>query len=315
MRTFALVSLALSLALGACPSPPPLDRPDAGSAGDAGVTDEDIVDAAAYCESIVDFFCPYYLRCGRMAAASVDECRAAFLPACNARFEPSYVALAAEGLLQLSRAGLDACAAHLDDVACEQQLLDLDGPCATMWKGSQPAGAACGFDIESFVCAPGTACALDLTFCGTCQTIVDDGARCDVGELTCARESACVDGDCAPRARVGESCAGGERCVLGAVCNSDALCAGPSYVGLGDACDFASRCPFRAECLQGQCRLAVAVGDACGATIPCDSGGFCSGGVCIELVAQGGACDQGAQCQTGVCAEGRCSVTPGACFP
>lgn len=321
MRAFALAfalvlaSLMASVMVG-CPAPS--ERPDAGDTsdiGDAGVVDEDRVAAGDYCESIVDFFCPYYLRCGRLAAASVEECRAVFLPACNARFEPSYLSLESAGLLSLSRGGLEACAAHLEDVACEQQLLDLDGPCAAMWKGTQPEGAACGFDIESFVCAPGTACVLDLTFCGTCQTIVDDGARCDIGEVTCARESTCEDGDCVARQRVGGSCAAGERCVLGAICDNDAICTGPDYVGIGDACDFTSRCPFRAECLDGQCRLAVAVGEACGATVPCDSGGFCRGGVCSELVAQGGACVQGAECQTGVCAEGSCSVIPGVCFP
>lgn len=313
----ALASLTLVLAVTACPSPPtPIERDDAGVVpADAGVLDEDVVAASEYCESIVDFFCPYYLRCGRMAAASVDECREVFLPACNARFEPSYVSLESEGLLHLSQAGLAACAAHLDDVACEQQLLDLDGPCAAMWKGTQPAGAACGFDIESFVCAPGTACVLDVTFCGTCEAVVADGARCDVGEVTCARESTCVEGTCTPRKRTGEACAAGERCVLGAFCNTDLICEGPSYVGVGETCDFENRCPFRSECREDQCRLAGAVGDACSATAPCDSGGFCRDEICIDLVAQGGACAQSAECQTGVCAEGRCTVLPGACFP
>ena len=308
-----LAPLALLLA-GACAAPP--IAPAHAGPNDAGVVlDEDGRTAADYCESIVDFFCPYYLRCERMAAASVEECRSVFLPACNARFEPSYASLDSAGLLRLSPAGLEACAAHLNDVACEQQLKDLDGPCAAMWQGSQPAGGACGFDIESFVCAPGTACVLDQTFCGTCQALVDDGTRCDSGEVTCGPASSCEDDECVARSLVGESCADGARCVLGATCGSDGICAGPSYVAVGEACDFFSRCPYRSECLQGQCRLAVPLGAGCGPTIPCDSGGTCADGLCSDLIAQGDACSRGEQCQTGVCAEGRCSVLPGACFP
>jgi hypothetical protein len=305
---FAVASLALACV------PSPIDLGDAGP-GDAGAADADVVAASGYCEAIVDFFCPYYVRCGRMAVATVDECRGVFLAECHARFEPSYVSLESAGLLSLSRAGLDACAAHLDDVSCAQQLFDLDGPCATMWQGRQPAGARCGFDIESFVCAPGTACVLDVGLCGTCRTIVDDGGGCNEETLTCAVASTCEDGECVARSRVGEPCPAGERCVLGAVCD-DGVCAGPRYVGVGDACDnFEGRCPFRAECRAGQCRLAVAIGDACDATTPCDASGSCSGGVCVELVAQGGACEEADACQTGVCAEGHCSVIPGACFP
>lgn len=309
--------VVLSL-FGASGCPPPSIERDAGPLAneDAGVVDEDVVPASEYCESIVDFFCPYYLRCGRMAADSVDVCRGVFLEACNARFEPSYVSLEAAGLLVLSRQGLAACDGHLSDVACDEQLLDLDGPCADMWRGQQPAGAACGFDIESFVCAPGTACTLDVTFCGVCESVVADGERCDLAGVTCTRESTCEDGECKPRKRIGESCAAGERCLLGALCADDLTCRGPSYSSVGEACDFENRCPFRSECVGGTCALAVGQGDACNEGTPCDSGGFCQGAVCVELVAQGGACEQGAQCETGVCVEGAsCSVLPSACFP
>ncbi len=313
MRVLVPGVVVLFLASG-CP-PPSIER-DAGPdvSEDAGVVDEDAVPASEYCESIVDFFCPYYLRCGRMAADSADECRGVFLEACNARFEPSYVSLESASLLVLSREGLDGCEEHLSDVACEEQLLDLDGPCALMWRGSQQTGEECGFDIESFVCAPGTACTLDVTFCGVCETVAADGARCDVAGVTCARESTCEDDECTPRKRVGESCAAGERCLLGALC-ADLTCQGPSYVSVGEACDFENRCPFRSECVNGACVLAVGQGDACNEGAPCDSGGFCEGGVCVELIVQGGACNRDAQCQTGVCAEGVCTVLPGVCFP
>jgi hypothetical protein len=309
-----LAALVGLLTLAACPAdgPPPIEGPDAGAGADAGVQ------ASDYCESIVDFFCPYYLRCGRMAVADEPECRAVFLEACNARYEPTYVSLAEAGLLALSEEGIAACRAHLADVPCEEQLLDLDGPCATMWQGSQPVGAACGFDVESFTCAPGAACVLDVTFCGTCRRVVDDGERCDIGAVACKRESRCNDdGICAARRKPGESCSPQDRCVLGAVCDGD-VCRGPAYVGVGEACDFERRCPYASACLEGACRAAAELSEPCGPLIPCDSG-FCrfdatNEGTCVELVAQGGACSRGEQCQTGVCIEGRCSIVPSACF-
>lgn len=319
LRVICVAAAAAAAALTAACPPPAIDR-DAGPDAlvDAGV-DEDVAPAVDYCESIVGFFCPYYLRCGRMAAESVEECTDVFLAACNARFEPSYLSLEAAGLLNLSRAGLAACEDHLSEVACDEQLLDLDGPCGTLWRGTQAVGEECGFDIESFVCAPGAACTIDVTFCGVCERVVADGERCDSDGVTCARESSCEDGRCVARSRVGEACGAGERCVLGAVCNADSVCEGPSYVGLGDACDnFANRCPFRSECIDDVCVLAVGIDDTCGAATPCDSGGFCDAAseTCVELVPQGGACELSAECQTGVCGDGNtCTSLPGVCFP
>ena len=111
--------------------------------------------AVDYCEAIEPFFCDFYVRCGRMAVADVASCKDAFLTSCNAVFEPRYVELEAAGLLALDLDGIAACEAHLETVACDQQIQELDGPCGTMWVGQQPAGASCGLDVEFFVCAPG----------------------------------------------------------------------------------------------------------------------------------------------------------------
>jgi hypothetical protein len=307
------VLLALPLLLCACPSsPPPIggDEDDAGPAADG-------LAASDYCETIVDFFCPYYLRCGRMAVDDVAQCRAVFLEACNARYEPSFVSLADAGLLVLDADGVAACRDHLEDVPCEEQLLDLDGPCSTMWRGTQAVGEACGFDVESFTCAPGAACVLDLTLCGTCERVVDDGQRCDTEGVTCARDSECKDGVCTARKKVGEACTANDRCVLGATCVLDGAagtCQGPAYVGVGDACDFDNRCPYASSCRGGVCTASAELGQSCDDATACDSG-FCGeDGSCVALVAQGGACSESAECQTGVCIEGRCSSLPSACL-
>jgi hypothetical protein len=311
-----VLPLALPCALAlACAAP------SAGGGGGEGEGEGEpaALTAADYCETIVGFFCPYYVRCGRMAVSTVDECRPVFLSSCEANYEPSYVSLEDAGLLTLSRAGVDACSAHLDDVACEEQLLDLDGPCSGMWVGTQPAGAACGFDIESFVCAPGSTCTLGLDLCGTCEAIVADGARCDEEGVTCARTSSCVDGVCEPRLAVGAPCEAGDTCVLGARCR-DGACAGPAYVGVDDACDLDHRCAYASTCAGGACVATSDLDEACGANADgalCHSG-WCDadqgGGQCVELLAQGGACTESRQCQTNACVDGACLALPSACF-
>lgn len=285
MRHPLAASALAALAALAASCTPPSTPSDAGvPAVDAGP-----LAASAYCESIVDFFCPFYLRCGRMAVADVDACRAPFLESCEAKYEPTYVDLEAAGLLTLSRAGVEACRAHLDDVACADQPLDLDGPCGAMWVGAQPAGAPCGFDVESFVCAPGTTCVLSLDLCGTCRTVVEDGAPCGGGlDVACGRGSTCVDGACAPRDRVA-----------------------PTYVDVGDACDQQNRCPYLSRCAGGTCVESALLGQTCTAEGGCASG-FCDG-TCEELLPPQAPCESSAQCRT-ACVEGACIAVPSACF-
>lgn len=299
--------LALVPALAACP-PSPIEL-DAGP----DPVDADGAPADGYCESISDFFCGFYLRCGRMAVADQAACRPVFLEACTGRYQPSYVALEQAGLLMLSAAGIEQCRAHLESVACDQVQLELQGPCSAMWVGTQPAGAPCGFEVESFTCAPGTACVVDLTLCGTCETVLADGVSCgDVGG-TCGAESWCNDrGLCTARKRPGESCVSGDRCLLGTTC-TDSICTGPSYTTIGEACDFDTRCPYASRCLDGRCVVAVGLGQSCGPSAPCDSG-WCDAGICAPLVASGDDCTDGDQCQTSVCSGDTCASHPSVCF-
>jgi hypothetical protein len=290
-------------------------EPDAGPGG---------VDPTQYCESIVDIFCPFYLRCGRMAVADVDACKPVFLQACNAKFEPIFVSLENAGLVTLSQAGIDACKAQLDTISCDQQILDLDGDCAQMWQGTQKAGDPCGPDFESFTCGDGTACAVDASRCGTCKRVVPDGSSCEPDDVTCGSTSECseVTLACQARAHVGEPCAGDIHCVLGASCDNQ-VCVGRTYPVLGAPCDLASGCPYASACLDdgtgnntSTCVETVELGAACSATAPCDSG-FCDAAQtqkCIALAHQGEPCTRGDQCETGVCQGTTCSTVPSACF-
>lgn len=258
-------------------------------AADADTTALDGADADAgpflaasdYCEAAVDAFCPYYLRCGRMAAPDLATCRAVFAESCEARYEPVYQALADLGLLRLSRDGLARCAAHLETVPCQDQLNDLDLGCRGVWVGQRAAGAACGLGIESFVCEPATACVIGLDFCGTCEPAGAAGAPCGDG-ARCEPTAACLGGACVARGLPGDACGGdgAPPCVVGTACVGGA-CAGPAFVAVGDACDQTHRCPYFSACVGGTCRQAVRLGEACAATAPCGAGTCDARGVCV----------------------------------
>jgi len=313
MRRFAAFLPFLLLSLVACDGTTPTDAgvvdDDAGV--DAGVTPA-YVEAADYCESIAPFFCAYYMRCNRMAGVDdVATCEETFLSSCNDGYEQRYVDLAEAGLTQLSSSGIDACAAHLDDVACEEQIRDLDGPCALMWEGTSPEGSACGLDVEGFVCQPGTACVLDLSFCGTCEAggVVDD--TCETG-LDCLGELQCVDGVCRERALPGQACDDDVRCVVGAVCDAN-VCVGPTVVQPGGGCDQRNRCAYKSACIGGVCVELPLVGESCDAAQGCASG-FCSVGTCTARQDAGTTCSSHDQCRSRQCIDDVCTPLPGGCL-
>lgn len=281
----------LLFALFACPSPAPPPV------------------AADYCEVSAEMFCGFYQRCERSAAPDAETCVARFLETCNGAYEPHYQALEAEGLLSLSEEGLAACAAHLATVPCEQQIFEIQGPCAGIWQGQQAAGGACGLGIDSFVCAAGSSCVLGLDFCGTCTPAAADGAACGDG-LTCGHESRCVEGVCVARALPGDACSEAQPCLLGAWCE-EGVCQAPTIVGEGASCDSRTRCAYDLACVDGRCEAQAFLGEAC-AEAGCASG-WCEDGVCAPLKAGGAACGASAECVSGLC-DGVCTELPGVCL-
>ncbi len=308
------LQLCLSWALLSCT---PTGQPglDAGAADDAGSAEAPGADE--YCETIEAFFCDFYLRCDRMAGVTTtEECRAVFEEQCNARYEPRYAALEAASLLRLDADGVEACRAHLADVPCEEQIHDLDGPCGAMWVGEQPEGGACGFDVESLVCAPGSECTLGLDLCGECRPLAAaDGACGDAAEthVTCGAGASCEDGRCVARVAVGDPCTPDDRCVIGARCDEAlGLCVGPQYVGLGESCDQTRRCPYKSHCA-GVCVEDAMLDEGC-ATTSCASGWCGAAETCEVLLVSGATCASSAQCSSGLCLDGLCRDLPGPCF-
>lgn len=257
--------------------------------------------AAGYCETTVDLFCPFYLRCGWTSAADEAACRESFLQTCNAVYEPRWQALEAAGLLALDPAGLAACEAHLQTLECGAQQNELQGPCASIWDGQVSAGGACGLGLESFVCDDASVCVIGLDFCGTCQAAAADGQICGDG-VQCARESDCVQGLCVARARLGESCDELQPCYVGAACEQG-TCVDDVRVGVGDSCGTGNDCPYTSSCLGGHCVADALLGESC-AEAACASG-WCDGSVCQPFGLPGDPCTEAYQCGSFSC-DGTC---------
>ena len=69
--------------------------------------------------------------------------------------------------------------------------------------------------------------------------------------------------------------------MTGTSCVSGRCEATRTVVAVGDNCDQLRRCPYKSECIAGQCVEAVLNGEPCDAGTPC-AAGVCSAGVCQQ---------------------------------
>ena len=286
------------------------DPVDMGSSTEDAGSGLEVV-ASNYCELTAQMFCGYYMRCGRISAADEAECLSTFAESCNEVYEPFYAGYAEAGALSLSADGIAACSAHLEQVACEEQIFDLDGGCAGVWEGLVEEGGACAPGIGSFVCSEDTTCVLGLDFCGTCESYADVGQACEPGEVRCGPDAQCVENVCVARPKVGQACDDTVRCITGAYC-SDGACVGNQIVTVGQACDQARRCPYRAECRGGFCVQTALLGEAC-VDRGCASG-YCDGAVCQPLRDAFKGCSEHRECVSGRCTSGFCASPVSECL-
>lgn len=268
------------------------------------------ISAETYCESTVEMFCGFYLRCNRMAASSFEDCREIFLETCNRRYEPSYIALAGAGYLTLSEQGIRNCETHLANVDCDAQVFDLDGGCSGVWQGLGQEAHRCSYGIESFVCAPGFSCELDTTLCGQCERTSQSGDSCDNNQ-PCIGPFFCAGGLCQPRGLPGAPCLASGQCVVGSRCDSN-LCQAPIRAGLGDACDQIRRCPYKSQCVGGICEETARLNEPCQLSIGCMSG-YCDE-VCRAFKTVGETCETNAECAINRCNDGQCGPSVSACL-
>lgn len=274
---------------------------------------DDKLDASNYCEMAVDIYCPYYVRCKRMAVDSIESCKKVFLEVCNEVYEPTYLALAQNNKLYLSKKGFDGCKAHLDAVSCSEQNSDLDGGCADLWRGQAEAGHACAPGIQSLICAEGSRCIVDLSFCGECRATNELSGACQ-SNLDCSASAFCdeLSQQCKARAKIGEICSDQKPCIVGTSCESN-KCIAPEIVSLGDECDTMHRCPYFSSCISGKCYQSALLGESCNDYQICASG-YCLNGQCVEKKKENAECSAHTECESGRCLQNLCDSLTGYCL-
>ena len=306
-----LVSCALLSACAAETNPDESTDSATDSSVVTAVKSDEYVAPELYCETIAEFFCDFYLRCDRMEVATHAECVDVLLESCNGRYEPRYVSLVEFGALKLSAEGIAACRSHLDAVACQEQYLELSGPCSRMWEGQRQAGQGCGYDIESFVCSAGTTCRLSGA-CGECVSLIENESPCPQEGMSCSPASFCTGAICQPRKMSGEACNDNDRCALGTSC-TEGQCRGPEVSSVNQSCDMLHRCPYLSECVEGRCEKTVRLGADCSSN-SCETG-FCGSDLtCSPLLPTAATCSASTQCISGRCSYGLCDKNVSACL-
>ncbi len=185
--------------------------------------------------------------CSDLAAAACDAIEACApilididsgsLALCMARRELGCGAELAAADSGYREADAASCAAAYRAGTCDGMVASVALACAAA-EGARADGSACATSSQ---CAS-SYCRLDgaaTNGCGTCAPRIDAGAACDVDPAACFPGTSCAAAICQPLAARGASCAAGEPCDLGLVCEAG-LCA--KGKNAGEACDDATLC-------------------------------------------------------------------------
>lgn len=233
---------------------------------------------------------------------------------------------------ELDTNAVAACTAAIETATCGALVtrgLDIAAACKEYIVGKRLEGESCRGGLVSD-CAKGLICAGD-TCPGTCTKEATNLCK----EGSCGTDGFCnMNGECRPRAAIGQACDDSEiafgnlsdnSCALGAHCDNfvcvanlelGAACAGqaPNACGPGLTC----QCPDPAACGNPDAFICVPAsneGGACNWAMDCQPGLFCNfqaenGAVCAQRVGQGeacndsyGACEHLLECVNGKCVE------------
>jgi hypothetical protein len=222
-----------------------------------------------------------------------------------------------------------ACAAAYEAATCDGVVTAVAADCAP-GGGARGVAEPCASpdQCESGRCAPvaatgagggGGGLAEPPTGCGACAPRAAVGESCADDAGACAPASGCVAGVCVALATFGTSCAAGEPCDLGLICDGSICVPGGAA---GAACDAMTPCDPGAYlgCVAGACAAPVWAegGQPCAAAIEgdpvpvCIASSHCGGGaICVAAAEDGAACGgpPGVSCYPpAVCAGGFCTL-------
>jgi len=279
-------------------------------------------------------FCAGYAAklCDRLAACSSPYLTWVYgtMAGCQARFELQCRSEAIAPGTGFRGAGAMACADAFAGASCDD--LRGDSVPACQFKGTLPAGAACGSGAQ---CSSGFCRIPETAFCGKCDARAAEGAVCD-SDAACEFPLLCSEaGRCARPAGEGELCNETRPCLPGPLfCGNDNTCRRPSAEG--KACNVSGNAPYqRCETgfacrptAGGTCRpiRLVDVGLTCGisptgsSVVLCNGSGSCVNGTCRPPGQDGERCtasplgDSGGCQPPALCLEGLCKLPdPASC--
>lgn len=260
------------------------------------------VSLESYCDERFRAGCDFGQRCGTVTRA-VDCSRRTAVSDCLDGTRSGVET----GLVKYDAEAAAACMRGLRTRACD----DFKEPvaCLDVFFGTALEGEACGS------CARGLTCTQGAT-CGVCAkrpppVPLPAAPPCvgTISSVTCAPNSACVNGVCVSPGPVGAPCAPGP-CEAGTFCDATtSKCARIPEVG--EACVFPQLCRSGLTCLEGICVLVGEPGAPCVVASQCRTE-VCLEGVCLARSAAGEPCDGTRFCRDELeCVAGLCTPRPG----
>lgn len=302
---------------------------------DAGGSDAGVgLPAAQFCPTYVAAQCDWYLRCGKLDAAQLADCRASLSWTCN----QAQVSALAAGKVGYDPISAAACTSGIAARACSQPFpaiaacdatfppaTPIGGTCTRQWstvcvdsycKSNACPGTCTAFTAVGEVCSgtEGDECGPNATCAYTsprrCVAIIEAGGTCAPNDPcrsgTCdATQLKCLTFGSQPQ---GAACALDEVCATGLYCKSGQCqpsegAGGPCRVWGGRDCAAGLTCRVPGDAgFNGQCAPSSDEGGPCyGLPADCRSGLLCSSpsllapGTCLAAESEGVACNLTAQ--------------------
>jgi hypothetical protein len=302
MTRLATTGLVASLVLACSPA-------NVGSPSDAGRSGvaEAGADAGAALQACTDYAnarCNHLLACSQTAIQTrygdVSVCVSSLRQMCmNAVAAPSSGS---------SAAGEEACAMHISDWTCNDQINSTNAPsqCQQV-KGALAIGATCALSAQ---CQTGFCAIVPGAACGVCATAPKMGDSC-ANLTTCGEGVGCVLNACADYATIGAQCSAQVPCGAGlacvgatgmmpGTCQTAVATPGAQCVSSGAGCDYWAGLTCNSQSQQCETLMVVDPGGQCGYVNLQGTGcldGVCVGnlgnvpGTCSQYGAVGGSCD------------------------
>ena len=239
-----------------------------------------------FCRQYANALTDFRVRCGEISASGGEDLH----------YVLSGLTCQVNEHITFDRDAAKKCLAEFETVACGARELPCEDP--PLGEGRVAAGGSC-FEGE---CAPGLYCDWSTGCPGHCEPRIAVGApavgRCVAGAWP-------LEGVCAQRVSIGESCAAlpsleRPTCAYGAVCGSADLCIEYRGLAAGEYCNEGENlfCGYGLQCLGDGCEPLSKAGEACSQLRGCQWDLLCLQGTCVSLLGEGEECASANDCRS-----------------